>query len=110
MPQWFDRAAAIFAAFFIIGLVAFLLIRNTPLDPQLFFALRVLLSLSAAILGATIPVFLKVEGWGGGLAGRGGGPLSLFLWTYVSPPTTATAPPRSRRAAITTDSTGGDHV
>jgi hypothetical protein len=64
--QSFDRIAATVAALVIVGLAVFLLIRNQPIaDPKLFFVLRVVLSLSAATLGASIPGFLNLR-WSGG--------------------------------------------
>ena len=83
----FDRIASTFAALVIVGLVAFLLIRNQPIaDPKLFFALRVVLSLSAATLGASIPGFLNLRWSGSGLAVRAGGALALFVLTFVYTP------------------------
>jgi hypothetical protein len=83
----FDRVAATFAALVIIALAVFLLIRNQPFaDPKLFFVLRVVLSFSAATLGATIPGFLNVEWSGGGLAVRAGGALALFVLTFIYTP------------------------
>src|SRR5215217_3352483 len=72
-PPQFDRIAATCAALLIVGLAVFLLVRNEKIaDPQLFFVLRVILSLSAATLGATIPAFLEL-GWSGrGAAIRAG--------------------------------------
>jgi hypothetical protein len=83
----FERIAATCAALGIIGLVAFLLIRNVPIaDPRLFLALRVILSLGAAVLGATVPGFLEVGWTGGGLAVRSGGALALFVLTFLYTP------------------------
>lgn len=83
----FDRIAATFAALVIVGLVAFLLIRNQPIaDPKLFFAMRVVLSLSAATLGASIPGFLNLRWSGSGLAVRAGGALALFVLTFLYTP------------------------
>src|SRR5690242_7641652 len=49
----FDRIAATCAALVIVGLAVFLLIRNQPIaDPRLFLVLRVVVSFSAATLGA----------------------------------------------------------
>jgi hypothetical protein len=83
----FDRIAATCAALVVVGLALFLLIRNQPIaDPKLFFVLRVVLSFSAATLGATIPGFLNV-GWSrGGLIMRAGGTLALFLLTFLFAP------------------------
>ena len=86
-----DRAAAISAALVIVGLAVFLLVRNQPIaDPRLFFVLRVVISFSAATLGAAIPGFLNVGWSGGGLAVRAGGALALFALTFVYTPNPAT--------------------
>src|SRR5215467_10178737 len=83
----FDRIAATLAALVIVGLMAFLLIRNEPIaDPRLFFGLRLLLSFGAATLGASIPGFLNVGWSGGGFVIRAGGALALFLLTFVYTP------------------------
>jgi hypothetical protein len=86
MPP-FDRIGATVGALIIVGLAVFLLIRNQPIaDPKLFFVLRVVLSLSAATLGASIPGFLNLKWSGGGLAVRAGGALALFVLTFVYTP------------------------
>jgi hypothetical protein len=83
----FDRIAATCAALVIIGLAVFLLIRNQPIaDPRLFLVLRVVVSFSAATLGATIPGFLELGWRGQGLAIRAGGALALFVLTFVYTP------------------------
>jgi hypothetical protein len=82
-----DRIAAIFAGLVIIGLAVFLLIRNQPIaDPRLFLVLRVIISFSAAVLGATIPGFLELGWQGRGMAIRAGGALALFVLTFVYTP------------------------
>lgn len=87
----FDRVAAVIAALTIVGLVGFLLVRNDAIaSPQLFFALRVVLSFAVAVLGATIPGFLDLGWKGGGLVIRAGGALALFVLTYVYTPDLAT--------------------
>jgi hypothetical protein len=83
----FDRIAATAAALVIVGLAVFLLIRNQPIaDPKLFFVLRVVLSFSAATLGASIPGFLNLKWSGGGLILRAGGALALFVLTFIYTP------------------------
>jgi hypothetical protein len=63
----FDRVTATLAALVVVGLAVFLLVRNQPIaDPKLFFVLRVVVSFSAAVLGATIPGFLDIRWSGGG--------------------------------------------
>jgi hypothetical protein len=83
----FDRIAATVAALVIVGLAVFLLIRNQPIaDPRLFLVLRVVISFSAAVLGATIPGFLDLRWSGAGLVARAGGALALFVLTFVYTP------------------------
>jgi hypothetical protein len=90
-PLPLDRVAATGAALVIVGLAVFLLIRNQPVaDPRLFLVLRVVISLSAATLGATIPGFLELGWRGQGLAVRAGGALALFVLTFVYTPDLAT--------------------
>jgi hypothetical protein len=69
------------------------LVRNEALaSPQLFFALRVVLSFATAVLGATIPGFLDIGWKGSGLALRAGGALALFVLTFVYTPDLAQGP------------------
>jgi hypothetical protein len=83
----FDRVAATLAALVVVGLAVFLLVRNEPIaDPKLFFVMRVVMSFSAATLGATIPGFLDIRWTGSGLAIRAGGALALFVLTFVYTP------------------------
>lgn len=82
-----ERVAAVISGLTILLLVSYLLIRNQPLaSPQLFFALRILVSSLAAILGATIQGFLNLKWSGNGLAVRAGGALALFVLTFVITP------------------------
>ena len=90
----FDRIAATGAALVIVGLAVFLLIRNQPVaDPRLFLVLRVVVSFSAAALGATVPGFLELGWRGRGLAIRAGGALALFVLTFVYTPDLVTEQP-----------------
>src|SRR5689334_9786676 len=83
----FDRTAATLAALVIVGLMAYLLVRNEPIaDDRLFFGLRLILSFGAAVLGASIPGFLDLKWSGAGLAVRAGGALALFVLTFVYTP------------------------
>lgn len=83
----FDRAAATLAALVVVGLAVFLLVRNEQIaDPKLFFVLRVVVSFSAATLGATIPGFLDIRWSGSGMVIRAGGALALFVLTFVYTP------------------------
>jgi hypothetical protein len=108
----FDRIAATLAALAVVGLVLYLLVRNRPIaDPQLFVALRIILSIGAAVLGATIPGFLEVEWKGGGLAVRAVGALALFVLTYIYTPGLVDRPPPAPRSDVSAPggvAVGGD--
>jgi len=86
-PATWERITIIVVGISLIGLIAFLVVRNEPFaDPNLVVAARGLLSLAISILGATIPGFLNV-GWKGmGLAVRAGGALALFVLTFMYTP------------------------
>jgi hypothetical protein len=86
-PYIMERAAAVVSSLFALGLIGFLLVRNEPVaDGRLFFGMRVLISLAAAVLGATVPGFLTVSWKGSGMAIRAGGALALFVLTFVYTP------------------------
>jgi hypothetical protein len=83
----FDRVASVVAGLAVLGLAGYLLVRNQAIaSPQLFFALRVILSFGVATLGATIPGFLNVRWSGAGLIIRAGGALALFVLTFIYTP------------------------
>jgi hypothetical protein len=101
-----ERIAAVCAALAIVRLVVFLLIRNEKIaDPGLSFALRLVLSFSIAVFGATIPGFLGVDWSGGGLTVRASGALALFILTYIYTPNFATE--QGQNGQITINAPGG---
>jgi hypothetical protein len=102
----FDRIAATCAALVVVCLAVFLLVRNEEIaDPRLFFVLRVVLSFSTAVLGATIPGFLEI-GWSGrGLAIRAGGALALFVLTFLYTPDLVTK--QGQGGQVTISAPGG---
>src|SRR4051812_27444014 len=103
----FDRVAATLAALVVVGLTVFLLIRNQPIaDPRLLFVLRVVVSFSAAVLGATIPGFLDVRWSGGGFAIRAGGALALFVVTFIYTPDLVLGQESRSKSAVTQFSSG----
>jgi hypothetical protein len=107
-PPQFDRIAATCAALVIVGLAVFLLVRNQEIaSPQLFFALRLVLSLSAAILGATIPGFLELSWSGRGAAIRAGGALALFVLTFLFTPDLVNDPKKQNQGGPTISAPGG---
>jgi len=102
----FDRVAATVAALVVVGLAVFLLVRNQPIaDPKLFFVMRVVMSFSAATLGATIPGFLDIRWAGSGLAIRAGGALALFVLTFVYTPDVL--PDQGGKPQVTISAPGG---
>lgn len=85
-PQW-EKIVAVGMAVLIIGVVLYLVVRNQPFaDPNLVTVLRIVLSVAAGILGATIPGFLNVQWRGEGFLIRAGGALALFAITYFGSP------------------------
>lgn len=103
-----ERAAGVASALAIVGTLLVLLIRNEPMaDSRLFFALRVVISVAAAVLGATIPGFLQIRWTRGGFAVRAGGALALFVLTFVYTPDLATSP-QTPPAPITQTSSGNN--
>lgn len=87
MPAAWERAAAVGSALLFLGLTGFLLIRNEPFsDPNLVVISRIMLSLSVAILGASIPGFLHVGWKGKGLLIRAGGAIALFVLSFLLTP------------------------
>lgn len=84
----FDHVAAVGAALFIVLIVAYLVVRGSEIkDARIFFALRVLLALAAAVLGATIPGFLEIGlSTGTNMTIRAGGALAVFVLIYVVTP------------------------
>lgn len=76
VPARWEKITSYAMAIWIVALVSYLLIRNQRFeDPNLAVGMRILLSLSTAILGAVIPGFLHVDMQGKGLAIRAGGAL-----------------------------------
>ena len=86
--QSYDRIIAAVAAVVGLGLVAFVIVRNEAFaDPNFAVMMRVILSLVAAVFGATLPGFLNITWQGSGFALRAGGALALFALTYIFTPT-----------------------
>lgn len=86
-PALWEKLLAYVAAFVALALVAFVVIRNEPFaSPNIVVLLRTILSLSVAVLGATIPGFLNITWERGGLLIRAGGALALFLLTFLFTP------------------------
>jgi hypothetical protein len=92
-PALWEKLVVYITAVFIIGLVSWIVIRNQPFaDPNIVVVLRVILSLAAASLGATIPGFLHISWERFGIGIRAGGALALFVLTYLLSP--AVIPPQ----------------
>jgi hypothetical protein len=74
-------------------LVVWLVIRNEPFaDPNLVVLLRIILSVTVGVLGATIPGFLKFNWSGTGLAVRAGGAVGLVILSYLCSPAVVQSP------------------
>ncbi len=82
-----ERITVVAVSVFVVLLVAWVVIRNEPFrDTNIVVLLRILLSLSTAVLGFTIPGFLHIELKGRGLVIRAGGALALFVLTFFFTP------------------------
>ena len=87
-PVTWEKIVGYGVAVWVVVFASFLLWRNQPFaDPNLVVALRTLLSLSVAIIGAIIPGFLNVDLRVKGTSIRAGSALALFLLTYMYSPT-----------------------
>lgn len=92
--QW-EKIVAVAMAALIIVAVLYLVVRNQPFaDPNLVIILRIVLSIAAGILGATIPGFLHVQWSGGGFVIRAAGALALFVITFFGSPSVIPGSPR----------------
>lgn len=86
-PTQWEKITAVAVAFFIVGLISFLVIRDRPFsDLNFVIFVRILLSLSCSILGAVVPRFLQVDMRKKGLVIRAGGALALFITTFFFTP------------------------
>jgi hypothetical protein len=81
-----ERKVAVGTGALVILFVIYLVHRNTPIEPSLVVMMRIVLSLAAATLGATLPGFLDLRWNAGGTAIRAGGALGLFALTYLWSP------------------------
>jgi hypothetical protein len=90
--QW-EKIVAVVMAALIVVVVLYLVVRNQPFaDPNLVRVLRIVLSIAAGILGATIPGFLHVQWSGAGFIIRSGGALALFVITFFGSPSVILPP------------------
>src|SRR5919205_2872615 len=86
-PAGWERLCAVLAAAVGLGVMLYLVVRNEPFrDPNLVVIARIILSLSIAVLGATVPGFLNVDWSARGFAVRAGGALALFVLTFLLTP------------------------
>lgn len=90
-----ERIVAAVCAFAVLGLVAYVVIRNERFaDPNIVLLLRIFVSIASGIFGATIPGFLDVHWSGAGLAIRATGAFGFAIVTFFgSPYVIQTAPP-----------------
>lgn len=86
-PGRWERLTAIITAVVVIIFAIYLITRNEPFaDPNLAALARKLLSFAMAVLGATIPGFLKIGLSIRGLSVRASGALVLFVLTFAFTP------------------------
>jgi|GEM_PF-3537419 len=95
-----EKIVSYLMAVLIISVVLFLLIRNQPInEPNLVIALRLLLSLMVATLGAAVPGMLNVD-WKSskGLSIRATGALALFVLSFLVTPRVIEHPPTGSKS------------
>ena len=86
-PGRWEQLTAIITAVFVIFFAIYLIIRNEPFADQYLAALaRNLLSFAMAVLGATIPGFLKIGLSIKGLSVRAAAALVLFVLAFAFTP------------------------
>ena len=82
-----ERISSVLAGFFVLLVVLYIIVRNEPfVDQNIAVLTRIVLSLSIAVFGATIPGFLHVEWSTTGILIRAGGALALFVIAYFGTP------------------------
>ncbi len=86
-PASWEKITFVIVSISIIITALFITIRNEPFaDSNLVVIFRIMLSVAAAALGATIPGFLYVDLKSKGILIRAGGALALFVLTYLLTP------------------------
>jgi len=93
-----DKIVAYCGIAVVLGLVAFLLIRNAPFaDPNFVTVLRIVLAVAAGVVGATLPGQFSLSWKGRGFALRATGALGFDRMLVFSPKMieTATRSPES---------------
>lgn len=78
-----DRVAAALATLVVVGLPTFLLVLDEPIDHSLFLILRLIMSVSAAVLGGTIPGFLDINSTRIALVARVTGAIAFFALAFA---------------------------
>lgn len=92
-PAQWEKVSVYVVAVFVIGLIAFIVLRNTPFaDPNIIVFVRILLALAVAVLGAAIPGFLHIGWKGKGWLIRAGGACALFVLVYFFTPEVLAVP------------------
>lgn len=103
-----ERLVALAVGALIIAFVIALVWRGEEVTGNLAVFSRIIISLSAAILGATIPGFLNIGWKGGGLVVRAGGALALFVLTFMYTP--KIYEPEKAAININQENINGDNV
>lgn len=86
-PQTWEKVVTYAAGLLSLATILYLLIRNQPIaDPNFAVLVRIVLSLIAAVFGATLPGTLGIDIQRKGLAIRAAGALALFIVTFMLTP------------------------
>src|SRR5262249_12232605 len=99
----YERIIASAVAVWVIVLVSYLILSNSPFDETRVYFVKILLALSIAIIVGTLPGFIEVSYHAAGLALRAMGGAAAFLFVYLvapSVPGLKLGPPEIRTNAL----------
>jgi len=89
-----EKVLAYVVGMILLGVGCYLMLRNEPFrDPNFVVILRIMISLAAATIGATIPGFFHISSTNKRWTIRAGGALALFVLTYLFTPKVLPPPP-----------------
>jgi hypothetical protein len=82
----YERIIASIVAVWVIVLVSYLILSNSPFDETRVYFVKILLALSIAIIVGTLPGFIEVSYHAAGLALRAMGGAAAFVFVYLVAP------------------------
>jgi hypothetical protein len=86
LPFRYERIIASSVAVWVIALASYLIVVDRKLDLTQVYFLKILLSLSVAVLVATLPGFIELKYNLLGMTVRGAGGAAAFVFVYLASP------------------------